>query len=481
MIFEPIYYGERLTRINPEGDVGVVTLWSQVETTLKVMACAGVDLTPETSRIAVVGNLYGNGLPQLLRNLLWNPQLRYVLIVGKDLSGSSGWLRNFFAQGMEETEFLGAPAFRIKGTERVIDGGVRPGDFARRPEFRMLGEIGAEVFPVVLRRYFQDLPEKEKIPPIRLLPVLITEPSITRFPSNPLDHNIVEGTVMEAWAELVFRLVRFGFRNKVAKRTGTEERIELQNVKVVITEPREEAVLQDYGFRLEDSHNYQQSILDPQLPEDLEYTYGNRLREYFGHDSLEIVGRRLKEAPESRHAYISLWDNRRDLANGTGCPCFVSAFFRKFGGKLTLTATFRSHNAMDAWLKNVYGLMAIQGLVAEAAGMEPGAITVISHSISIDPAAADDAKKVATAQKIDPGIRMDPNGSFTVTVDRGADELVVEHALGGMVLGQYRGRTAEGIEKQIVRDCAISSVAHALYLGREMARKEAEMRTQRTK
>ncbi len=42
---------------------------------------------------------------------------------------------------------------------------------------------------------------------------------------------------MEAWTELIFRLHRFGHRNTVAKKTGPEIRIELQNVKVVIEEP----------------------------------------------------------------------------------------------------------------------------------------------------------------------------------------------------------------------------------------------------
>ena len=52
----------------------------------------------------------------MLRNLLWNPQIRRIVILGKNLSGSREWLLNFFEHGLEEVEFLGAKAFRIRNT-----------------------------------------------------------------------------------------------------------------------------------------------------------------------------------------------------------------------------------------------------------------------------------------------------------------------------------------------------------------------------
>ena len=72
MHFEALYYAERLNLVNPAGDVALCTLWSKPEAALKIVEEAGIDLSPETSRLAVVTNLYGNGLPQMLRNLLWN-------------------------------------------------------------------------------------------------------------------------------------------------------------------------------------------------------------------------------------------------------------------------------------------------------------------------------------------------------------------------------------------------------------------------
>ncbi len=495
MEFQPLYYQDRLKIVNPEGDVAISTLWSKAESAYQVLEAAGVDLSASTSRIGPIANLYGNGLPQMLRNLLWNPQIRHIVIVGKNLSGSREWLLNFFEHGLEEVEFLGAKAFRIRNTTRTIDGCVQPQSFLNIPQFTVLGDVGDAATKAGLKSFFDGLPPAEHEEFVRVEPPPIPEPAVTRFPTEPRSHTIVRDTPMEAWSELIFRLFRFGHRNIVAKKSGPEGRVELQNIKAIIENPHEEPdeILQQFGFSLEKFRGYQRRILDPDKPPDLGYTYGNRLRGYFLRDgklvdSLDIAGQRLKEKPESRHAYIALWDNTRDLPEGTDTPCFVSAFFRKFDGKLTLTATFRSHNAMEAWPENVYGLIAIQRFVAEKAGMEPGPLTVFSHSISIDVSSLEKARKIATSKasdevhdpstgKLSP--RMDPNGAFTTTFDRATWEIVVEHSYNGMKIGEYRGKSAEEIERQLARDVALSEISHALYLGREVARKEFEMKAAR--
>jgi thymidylate synthase len=313
--FQALYYQDRLKIVNPEGDVAITTLWSKVESAYQILEEAGVDLAPESSRIGPIANLYGNGLPQMLRNLLWNPQLRHIVILGKNLSGSREWTLNFFEHGLEEVEFLGAKAFRIRNTTRTIDGCVQPQNFPHIPGFTVLGDVGDPATKVGLKAFFDGLPPQEACEDARVEPPPIPEPVVSRFPSEPRSHTIVRDTPMEAWIELIFRLFRFGHRNMVAKKSGPEGRVELQNIKAIIERPVEEAdeILQQYGFSLEKFQGYQQRILDPNKPADLAYTYGNRLRGYFPNvDSLEIVGQRLKEKPESRHAYIALWDNARD-------------------------------------------------------------------------------------------------------------------------------------------------------------------------
>ncbi|MBV9760304.1 MAG: hypothetical protein JO340_07070 [Acidobacteriaceae bacterium] len=485
--FDPLFYSDRLVVVNPAGDIGVVTLWSNTEQAYKVLAKAGVDVSEGSSRIAAIGNLFGNGLPELLRNLLWNPQIQCLIVMGQDLSGSRQELINFFELGIEPVDYLGTPSYRVIGTNRIIDGMATPDMFARPMRLVPLGLLSDPETAAGVKRTVDSLPILDGAELARL-DVPIPKVEVQRFPSEPRNHNILRGTPLEAWRELIFRLVRFGHRNRLRK----GDKIELQNVKATIEAPVEESAeaLNEFGFSLEHFHEYQERILDARKPPDLVYTYGNRLRGYFEIDGepidgLQIMVDRLRKDPESRHAYMTLWDNPANLVSGTHCPCLVSIFFRRFEERLTLTATFRTHNAMDAWLENVYGLIAIQRFVAEGAGMATGAITVFSHSISVDAAVLEKAKSIAKSKTTDhvvnretgkTDLRFDPNGEFTVTVDQEAGEIVVQHSWRGARIHEYRASSAEAMENQLARDAAISEISHALYLGREIAKKEAQLK-----
>lgn len=494
MDFQPLYYEDKLLQVNPLGDTGIVTLWSPVKTIHKKLSAIGVDLAPETSRVAVFGTLFGNGIPELLRNLLYNPHIRHLVILGKDLSNSRNELTYFFERGLEKTTYLGTPMCGILGTDRKIDGHVTPEDFAGRLSVTDLSQHSTAEAPKAIRRFFERLPPQEPcmaervrrpIPPVQ----------VAWHPSEPRSHTILRGHPLEAWKELVFRIVRFGHRNALRK----GERIELQNVKVIVQEPVEasQEQLTAHGFSLEELHAYQRSILDPTRSEEQPYTYGNRMRGHFVSDgkpidALAATIEHLREDPEARHAYTALWDTSRDSRPGVrGHPCLVALFFRKFEEHLTLTATFRTHNALDGWLKNVYGLMAIQRYVADRTSLPMGAISVISHSISIDPQGngMDRANAIANAKETDEVVdettgrrspRLDPHGEFMVTTDEASQELVVHHLYKGQLLKEYRARKSEALERMLARDLALSEISHALYLGREMAQKELQLTSSKT-
>ncbi|MEO5370046.1 MAG: hypothetical protein H7833_08250 [Magnetococcus sp. DMHC-1] len=491
MLFLPLYFKDRLHRINPHGDVGIVTLWTPAEKVRNLFTTWQVDLHPESSRIAVMGTLYGNGLPELLRNLLWNPQIRHLLVLGRNLSGSREELVGFFSRGLEETLFLGTPTCRIVGTRRKIDGLITPEQFQGRITVVPLGALRDAQTQHQVLHFFATLPPPQ---PVQVERINLPLPKITvqHYPSEPRSHTLVTLTPMAAWRELIFRLVRFGHRQHLRK----GERIELLNVKVIVQRPEMETaeVLTRHGFSLERLRTYQARILDPTLSPEDSYTYGNRLRGYFRRtvseathpapplDGIDLAIAHLRADPETRNAYVSLWDNGRDLLPEThGHPCLVTLFFRKFDGVLNLTATFRAHNALDAWPENCYGLMAVLQHVAQAVDLPAGPLTIVSHSISVDPQAMERALAVARswidAGGVDPeaaehGLRRDPQGEFHVTSDPTTREIVVQHSFEGHRLAEYRGHTALELERQLARDVAISDISHALYLGREIARQE---------
>lgn len=486
MKFEPLYYKEKLISVNGAGDVGVVTLWSPPEQIRKKFFLAGIDLSQDQSRIAVFGSLYGNGLPQLLRNLLYNPQIRYLVMVGRNRFQSREMLHGFFTDHVRKIEVNGITKLHIMETQKIIDATVSCHDFAGRLRLVDLGELHAAGGYTHLVDFFHNLPASERCTlPRRQEPIPTTV--MSWFPSEPRGHTIIRETPVEAWQELIFCLFRFG--REVVFKKGL--RRELQHVKVVIQNPVVDSAerLAKLGFSLEQIRSYQQEILNPVITDDEVYTYGNRLRAYFqvkGQplDTLDLCVQLLQADPESRHAYVSLWDDGRDLQPGVkGHPCMVSVFFRRFEEKLTLSATFRSHNGLDGWLNNVYGLMAIQDYVASRVHMPIGAITIISHSMTIDPEGGGAGRACEIAQaKLhgDDGhassLVMDPNGHFVVSIDPEAQEIVVQHRMdNGEMLTEYRGRTAMSLEKQLVRDNAISLISHALYLGRELTHHELQL------
>jgi thymidylate synthase len=120
--FEALYYADRLRVVNPAGDVGVVTLWSPLRTAERKLAEVSPELLdPSSSRLAVLSNLYGDGMFAMFCNLLFNPQVRHLVAIGEDLGlPTSDEIASFIERGLEDAELLGTPLKRIAGTQRVF-------------------------------------------------------------------------------------------------------------------------------------------------------------------------------------------------------------------------------------------------------------------------------------------------------------------------------------------------------------------------
>lgn len=488
--FLPLHHADRLDVVNPEGDVGLITLWSPVRTVRrKLEAIAPALLDPAGSRIAAIANLYGDGLLAMFCNLLYNPQIRHLVAVGEDLGLSTcREIDAFLRDGLEDVTMLGVPHKRVRGTDRIFPDvpGFDAEPLRATLTFRAFGKVSR--VGVELPEYVAGLPRVDE-PGERVRVDLPAADEYAYRPSHVAAHQVVRARPLDAWEELVVRCVRFGRRAALAK----GERIELRDAKVVITDPADdpECALAAYGFSPEAFRAYQQRILEPALPEDIGYSYGNRLRAHFGHDALATAIAALREDPETRHAYVALWDTARDpiaTCGGRGRPCLTTVFLRRDAdGRLALSATYRAHNLLTAWLENVYGLMAVQRHVAAAVAMEPGSITVLSHSLGVDPASPRFGVAVSLADgrthdhdlDRDSGkrvLREDPHGYFVVSTDRDRGLVVAEHRFGGVLVKRYEAARGVTIEQAVAADQAVSLVSHALWLGRELAKAEQALR-----
>ena len=195
---------------------------------------AGVDLDPATSPIAVFGTLYGNGLRELLRNLLYNPQIQVLLVSGNDRSGSANDLSRFFDSGIELVksqlvEYKSPPGIekvstsRIRHTNRLIDDLVRPELFKKPLRIIPLGDPRELT---LIEEFFKNfhLPPIAPVPPIapgdkglERKNIPLPELEVQYLPSNPRAHQIIIDTPLEAWKELLFLIGRFGRRVTLKK------------------------------------------------------------------------------------------------------------------------------------------------------------------------------------------------------------------------------------------------------------------------
>ncbi|HET6509279.1 MAG TPA: thymidylate synthase [Baekduia sp.] len=492
LTFDALHHADRLRLVNPRGDVGVITLWSPWEAARrKLEEVDPAILDPTASRVAAIGNLYGDGMYALLCNLLHNPQVRHLIALGTQAGPSTtDDLEVFFADGLEDDAILGRPVRRIPGTGRVFPADAAFDDRRLREHlsFHHLGRLSAPGLPDALRALLRDLPRADPatLPPRVRIELDADAGDRRRQPSDVLAHQVVRRRPLDVWEELVVRTLRFG--SEVGVGDGT--RLELLNVKAVVAEPADDApaALEHFGLRAEDLRAYQRRILDPSPPDGVAYTYGHRLR---GHtiDTLAEATALLAREPTSRRAYISLWDDAIDLHAGPGAatPCLTTIWLRiAEDGRLTLTATYRAHNLLTAWVQNVYGLMAVQCHVGDALGLAPGPITVVSHALGINPADSrfalardlesrwlrDDDRDRAAGKS---SMREDPHGYFVVSIDDAAGELVAEHRYEGLLVKTYRARRAETIMHEVAADMAVSLVSHALWLGGELRRHEARL------
>jgi hypothetical protein len=523
--FEALHHAELIHPVNPLGDVGVLTLWSPVATARRRLDAVSPDiLNSGHGRVAVIANLYGDGMYAMFCNLLFNPQVRHLIAVGEDLGlGACAEIRAFIDQGLEDDTMLGLPVRRIPGTARVFpsDAAFDQDALRRRLTFHHLGRLSGDDLAHTLTDLLDELPRQHAPLPPRVH-VHIHEPAAPDSaprPSEPAAHQVLRRTPLECWEELVVRAVRFG--RPVALRSGP--RLELLNARALIAEPARDsqAALARYGFDPEQLRDYERAMLDPELPSGIFYTYGNRLRAHFHRadaplDTIDAVIDELRGDPESRHALISLWDTPLDLPrthdgergehadersaraardgeraahDELAAPCLATLFFRRGERGLTLTATYRSHNLLSAWLRNVYGLMAVQRHVAGALGMDVAQLTVISHSLGLDPRSPryQLARTLAERWKRDDdrdhhtgkhSLRQDPNGYFVVTVDRTRRRIVAEHRVEGVLVKRYEGERASRIAADVNGDMAVSLVSHAMWLGAALANADRQLAEQ---
>ncbi len=499
MQFEFLIPSKKCLTVNPHGSLAICTLWTPSEFIEEKLKQAKVDISPKTSPMAIIGSLYGGGLKIMLRNLLYNPQIDTIAIFGKDMSESGIHLNSFFEHGEQSTGNFQEYVFEdgtVRELEQVkiignevnytMDNLVSLKMFKHKPRVITLSTSKInDIKPLVEFINAYKARSLEHHNELERIQVPLPEIIVGSFPSDIRSHSIVGDTIFDSWRQLLVKLKKFGvpvhFR-------GGKKRNELHNVKVVVNAPQKytNEDLLAHNISPEMILKYQQELLNPLAPKDGEaYTYGNRLGNYFDDNKaiLEHAIEDLAKEDDSRHSYLTLWDNKIDIS-AESSPCFVSAFFRKIDTELHLTATFRSHNGTNAWPKNVLGLLGILEHVCKKvndknilkSNIKPATISVISHSISIDTSDLSNVQSYIDDElEHSNTIKMDSHGYLQISISpkdlEGSSEIVVQHFnRDNEFLREYRGKKPQEIQNQLYRNYVISDIGHAMYIGGQLER-----------
>jgi thymidylate synthase len=493
LAFEMSAEVDSLTVVNPKGGAALCSLWTPPAYVVRRLRELCPELLAPNSNLAVVGGLYGGGLKLMLRNLHYNPQVDTVILCGKDFSGAGEHLKSFFRGEVVRTgekrvfvfpggEKRELEIVSLKSPKSVyhMDSLLLPEDFQRKPEIIDLSAARGPEGARKLRETVEARRPRPGPPPARPAKIPLPRPEMTTFPSEPAGFSVACETIAEAWEELLFRLARFGVTR--VYRNG-KERQELLNFKALVLNPEalspEELAAPPYCLAKENIDGYIAELLRFDSHDGFAYTYGNRLRSHFGADMLEKASLDLSLGLDSRHCYLTLWDNTGDM-EASSAPCLVSLFFRKVDWKVNLTACFRSHNASRAWPLNALGLA---GLLRRVVGMansapsgtepeplEPGTLTIISHSLALDTNDLADVEKIISRRAEAP-YRMvnDPAGYFKIWVDPAAGEIVAEHyARTSELLGEYRGKTPDEVCRKLCKNLCLTDIGHAMYMGTQL-------------
>lgn len=455
----PLYYRDALEIGNRTASVGVCTLW-----TSRRRIAAALNRT----LFAVAGNLYSrDGVNAILRNVLANPAIRYIILCGKSLNDSGQALAAFFKSGIDRE-------YRIVGNGGAIDREIPLEAIQRVRDHVILIDLRGETSPDEVREIITSL---KALPPFGAPEIFpLSQAQIDVYPSESNGFVVRGATVAETWAKLLFHVMTFG--DVSSTDYGLQQKEILNVTTEVISESADKPFLPRwFPLSRREIQEYVEAFMSPARDTDVAYSYGHRLQSHWGTDQIRSMVADLKRFRLSRRAVASVWDPRYDPTSlDPPCIDLIQATVRR--GLLNLTAYVRSHDVFRAWHLNAFALKGLQGrIVRELEDLGPGSLTVVSHSAHVYEDCWTQALHLLGTVMDDlilpTRFRADPRGSFVIRIEQ--DTIAVYHySPGGDRLRCLEGKSAKELSTKLAPFIALTD--HALYVGRELHRAEQALR-----
>ncbi len=443
-------------------DVGIVTLWTKKDHILKKL---------QSHQYGIVGQLYSRdeGISCLIRNCLSNKSIRHLVLCGIDLYNSGQALVALMKDGVDEHHKIIGVNNACVQKEIPIEAITTFRNHVQVHDLRHLRQYDE------LSSFIDQLPvlasygEPEHFPDPQVQ-------AVDSWPTDPVGFKVVGTTVGKAWLDILDTIMKFGLRKKTEYGNEMKEVINL--LAVVTEEDPQQIKWEDYfNFTKEELQDYIPKILTNADVQDVEYTYGKRLRSHFGKDQIQEMIEYLKKVPHTRRAVAVTWDVTKDLGN-TKAPCLDLIQCLVQDDKLWMTVYFRSNDMFDAWPRNALALRHLQGEIASALGLTLGSLCTLSSSAHIYEGSWTLAKKIIDDYYRLPPLELDPRGNFVISVEQG-NILLKHYSPHGGQIDEISGITANDVMDKLLKKKSVSLISHALYLGKELQKAQTALEENR--
>lgn len=453
----PIHVKKELMKGNPDSQVGIITLWTKKEDIKKEL---------NESYFAMIGQLYNSytGISYLVRNCLANKNIRYLVMVGEDISGSGEALKSLFEKGVDEkNNIIGVNNAGIH--KEVPRESIN--DFRKNVELidcRSIKDYKKLKDEITRLKYKNSYgkPETHPMPEIKIP---------DRFPSEKNTFVVRSRKISTAWIKALNHVLKFGCLKETE---FSDDQVEVINLITVTSEDPESIDFKDYYlFTREDLEDYFPKILTANSFEGVEYTYGQRLRDYRSVDQIKSIIEKIKKNNHTRRAVGVTWDVLKDL-NSSKAPCINLIQVLVQDGRLFLTAYIRSNDMFKAWPLNAYGLRKLQKMISTKSKLKMGSLTTISSSAHVYKSDLSKAEKIIKENLPDVNDFKDHRGNFVIRTEDGVIK-VTHFGKNNKPLKEYEGKNAKELTKELAKNYTTSNAYHAFYLGRELQKAQESL------
>jgi thymidylate synthase len=494
----PIYFKDRLRVSNLNSGVAIATLWTPVEAVEKLI---------DKDAYCVMGQLYTKkGINYILRNVLANPQIHKIYIVGNDLMDSGKALLLLKQNGIDEN-------YKVKGDESAeIEKEISI-------EAINLFRSNVEIVDMIGPQNLIKLKDSIKFEDVKNWgePMTFEDPPKVKTSVFSSEFDLIKirrAKIADAYPSVLKHIMMFGAESLpfggYSSDTSNKMR-ELINLSVSITEenPDDFYVPNYMPFAKPDLENYLKGFFDPDKHTE-DYTYGERLfnyaqeeinqlkeiypwlkidrfQEHFIHGGFDQVSisiiRKLKNFPHDKGAIALLGNPFTDVfprRPGKKIPCLFLIQAQIFNNKLNLTAYFRSNDMYNAWPLNTYALRKLQKDISLKLKTDLGTLVTISNMAHIYEHNYTDAQKIID-NNYSGGCEWDPRGNLVVEVI--GKEIVVRLISpdGNNELNEWRvdgtkHKAARDLSFKLEQDLAISTLGNAIYMGRQLERADTAVK-----